>query len=63
MTVALKEKLPHMVDMMQQAPPLRRMGTRNDLVGAIVYLLSDAASYTTGTDILITGGLHAGRID
>lgn len=44
-------------------PPLGRIGTRNDLNPAIVYLLSDASSYTTGSDILITGALHAGRIE
>jgi sorbose reductase len=42
---------------------LNRIGNRNDLTGAMVYLLSDASSYTTGTDIMITGGLHAGRIE
>lgn len=48
-------------DLMFNAPPLRRIGTTDDLVGSVVYLLSDASSYTTGTDIAITGGLHIGR--
>ncbi|KAH8707118.1 short chain dehydrogenase [Phaeosphaeriaceae sp. PMI808] len=48
-------------DLMFNAPPLKRIGTTDDLVGSVVYLLSDASSYTTGTDIAITGGLHVGR--
>ncbi|TKX25793.1 hypothetical protein C1H76_1939 [Elsinoe australis] len=47
---------------MDTAPSLRRMGTQNDLTGAVIYLLSDASAYTTGADIAITGGIHNGRI-
>ncbi|KAF4548409.1 Enoyl-(Acyl carrier protein) reductase-like protein 42 [Elsinoe fawcettii] len=47
---------------MDEAPPLRRMGTQNDLTGAVIYLLSDASAYTTGGDIAMTGGIHNGRI-
>lgn len=36
--------------------PLGRMGGESDIVGAIVYLLSDASSYVTGQNILIDGG-------
>ena len=61
MTRELRVQYPHLVDVMQSAPPIKRIGNRNDLTGAMVYLLSDASSYTTGTDIEITGGLHAGR--
>ena len=60
MTRELRVQYPHLVDIMQNTPPMRRIGNRNDLTGAVVYLLSDASSYTTGTDIQITGGLHAG---
>jgi NAD(P)-dependent dehydrogenase (short-subunit alcohol dehydrogenase family) len=63
MTRGLREQHPHLVDIMNNAPPMKRIGNRNDLTGAAVYLLSDAASYTTGTDIPVTGGLHAGRIE
>lgn len=37
-----------------------RADYRQDLTPAVVYLLSDAASFTTGTDIVISGGIHAG---
>ncbi|KAH8695622.1 short chain dehydrogenase [Talaromyces proteolyticus] len=58
-----KEQQPQRVDLMNKAPPLERIGNRNDLTPAIVYLLSEASSYTTGTDIQVSGGLHVGRVD
>ncbi|KAK0388023.1 hypothetical protein NLU13_4267 [Sarocladium strictum] len=50
-------------EQMWLAPPMQRLSNPNDLTGAIVYLLSDAAPFTTGTDIQITGGLHCGTQD
>ncbi|KAI8245448.1 hypothetical protein K4K57_000140 [Colletotrichum sp. SAR 10_99] len=50
-------------EQMWLAPPNQRLSTQNDLTGAVIYLLSDAARHTTATDIAITGGLHAGTID
>ncbi|KNG86139.1 hypothetical protein ANOM_005461 [Aspergillus nomiae NRRL 13137] len=58
-----KKEQPQRVELMERAPPLRRIGNRNDLTPAIVYLLSEASSYTTGTDIQVSGGLHVGRVD
>lgn len=39
--------------------PMNRMGQPEELVGAVVYLLSDEASYTTGTTLYIDGGWTA----
>ncbi|CAI7634390.1 unnamed protein product [Penicillium glandicola] len=50
-------------EQMWLAPPMRRLSTQNDLTGAVIYLLSDAAQFTTAADIPITGGLHVGTID
>jgi hypothetical protein len=47
---------------MNNEPPMRRMGDRTDLKVPIVYLLSDASAYHTSDDLLITGGIHAGRL-
>lgn len=38
--------------------PLRRMGTVQDVAAGVRFLLSDAASYITGTVLNISGGLH-----
>jgi len=39
--------------------PLGRVGTTDDLVGAVIFLASDAARFITGQVIGIDGGLTA----
>jgi NAD(P)-dependent dehydrogenase (short-subunit alcohol dehydrogenase family) len=36
--------------------PTRRLGVAEDLLGAVVYLASDASSYVTGTTLTVDGG-------
>lgn len=52
---------PGLVDVFMSEPPMKRMADRVDLKGAAVFLLSDASAYMTSADMLITGGMHAGR--
>jgi NAD(P)-dependent dehydrogenase (short-subunit alcohol dehydrogenase family) len=41
---------------MAQRVPLRRVGTTEDVCSAVTYLLSEAASFVTGTDLVVDGG-------
>jgi NAD(P)-dependent dehydrogenase (short-subunit alcohol dehydrogenase family) len=42
---------------MQAAIPMRRFGEPPEIVGAALYLASDASAYTTGADIAVGGGI------
>jgi NAD(P)-dependent dehydrogenase (short-subunit alcohol dehydrogenase family) len=43
-------------DIWNGATPFKRMGTPEELAGAVIYLLSDASTYTSGTEIIVDGG-------
>lgn len=46
----------HHTDIMVESYPLKRYGTPEDIAYGCVYLLSDAASWVTGTNLVIDGG-------
>ncbi|PAX08022.1 SDR family NAD(P)-dependent oxidoreductase [Sphingomonas lenta] len=43
-----------------QAQPIRRAGTPEDIAAAVCFLLSDDASFVTGTSLLVDGGMTVG---
>lgn len=51
------EGRPDIQDAVAAAVPLGRMGTAEDMAQACLFLLSDAASYITGVDLPVDGGL------
>lgn len=47
---------PERVDRVKDAVPMKRGGNADEVASAILWLLSDGASYTSGTFIDVTGG-------
>lgn len=39
--------------------PMRRMGESEDVANAMLFLASDEASYITGAELIVDGGLMA----
>ncbi|TGZ77200.1 NAD(P)-binding protein [Ascodesmis nigricans] len=48
-----------MKEVWHEKTPMRREGLANELKGAYLYLASDAATYTTGADLIVDGGYCA----
>jgi NAD(P)-dependent dehydrogenase (short-subunit alcohol dehydrogenase family) len=48
---------PVLVDQVLKHTPMGRVGKPEEIAGAAVYLLSDAASYVTGQTFVIDGGM------
>ena len=46
---------------MIQSIPAQRLGTGDDVAGAVAYFASDAAQYVTGQTLFVCGGLTVGR--
>lgn len=55
-TRKILEENPDLRDRWVSMIPYGKMGEAEDLMGAVVYLLSDASAYVTGTDLRIDGG-------
>jgi NAD(P)-dependent dehydrogenase (short-subunit alcohol dehydrogenase family) len=48
---------PEIRDSIGQQSPLGRIGQPDEIAAAVSWLISPEASYVTGTDIAVTGGL------
>ena len=51
---------PGFVDWASEMAPMSRIGRPEELVGALIYLASDASSFVTGQALAVDGGLTAG---
>ncbi|OQU97836.1 hypothetical protein CLAIMM_03716 [Cladophialophora immunda] len=51
------DKRPNILEELCANVPMKRMGDRRDLKGAVVLLLSNASAYTTGSDLIVDGGV------
>ncbi|MEI9422722.1 SDR family oxidoreductase [Mesorhizobium sp. Cs1299R1N1] len=47
---------PDRIERFRDLLPMKRAGTADEVAGAVLYLLSDAASYTTGAILNVSGG-------
>jgi len=47
---------PEMVELRIRATPMRRQAQPEEIVGAVLFLASDASSFTTGSDLIVDGG-------
>lgn len=50
---------PEVLDAIADWVPVGRVGTVKDMANACLFLLSDKASYITGTELLVDGGIMA----
>ena len=50
---------PSLKEATEAAVPLGRVGTPHDMANAVLFLLSDAASFITGTELIVDGGVLA----
>jgi len=56
MTAGMLDTQPHLQEKWSSSNPLGRLGLPEELRGVVAWLASDASTFCTGSDILITGG-------
>ncbi|KAF8061491.1 hypothetical protein FPV67DRAFT_282270 [Lyophyllum atratum] len=59
MTAAYLDSQPHLLEKWSSLNPMGRIGRPDELRGVVAWLASDASSFCTGSDILVSGGHHS----
>ena len=59
-STAWMQKVPAIMHGFDERLPMGRMGTSEEMAAAIAFLASDEASYITGSNLVVDGGLTAG---
>ncbi|KAG1886987.1 hypothetical protein F4604DRAFT_1916822 [Suillus subluteus] len=59
MTAAFLDSQPHLFDAWSSMNPLGRLGRPDELRGVVTWLASDASTFCTGSDIIVSGGHHS----
>ena len=50
------QDVPELLQQLEVTTPMHRRGEAEEMVGGVLYLASDASSFTTGTDLIMDGG-------
>lgn len=59
MNTRQREQTPELIDRLIRGIPLRRIGTPQEVAGAIAYLASEDSIYVTGSEMVVDGGTTA----
>jgi 2-hydroxycyclohexanecarboxyl-CoA dehydrogenase len=59
-TPLLREMSPHAIEVVTRQTQLGRLGTPEECAAAVAFLASEGASYITGENLGVSGGMHLG---